>query len=471
MEQQIRFCTTSEDVHLAYSTFGQGPAFVIPPGWISNLELEWEVPQRRAFYENLAAQHTVIIYDKHGCGLSDRERHEFTLENDVRDLEVVINHLNLERFALLGISQGGPTAIAFAAKHPQNVTQLLLFGAYSRGNNLAKDEVKTALLSLVRAHWGFGSKALADLFIPGAGSDPDMVEAFSQYQRKSTTAENAARMMECSYQIDVTDHLPNIIMPTVVIHRKGDRVVPSKCGKELAASIPNASFVSLEGNVHLPHFGDVDALMRVIREFLGARTDPTSKAPPEKVAAQGFQRKLAAILSADVKGYSRLMSNDEQQTIRTLTSYRQVMTALIQRHKGHVVDATGDNLLADFGSVVDAVNAAIEIQKDLAIRNTDLPPSRKMEFRIGVNLGDVVEEEGRLYGDGINIAARIESLADGGGICISGTVYDHVKSKVELEYEFLGEQSLKNISEPVSVYRVEMDHKDTRGGQKVHKMY
>ena len=402
MEQQIRFCVTPEGVHLAYSTVGQGPPLVLPTGWISHLELEWEFPPRRAFFEKLAAHHTVTIYDKHGCGLSDRERHEFTLESDVRDLEAVINHLKLERFALLGISQGGPTAIAFAAKHPQRVSQLLLYGTFSRGDNLAKDEVKTALISLIRAHWGLGSKALSDLFIPGSSSDPNVVEAFSQFQRKSTTAENAARMMECSYQTDVTDLLPNIIMPTVVIHRQSDRVVPPRCGRELAASIPNASFVPLEGNMHLPHFGDVDALMRIIQESLGART-PTAKVSAENMAEQGLQRKLAAILSADVKGYSRLMSNDEQATIRTLTSYREVMTALIQGHNGRVVDATGDNLLAEFGSVVDAVNAAMEIQKDLTMRNVDLPPLRKMEFRIGVNLGDVVEEEGRLYGDGVNI--------------------------------------------------------------------
>jgi class 3 adenylate cyclase/pimeloyl-ACP methyl ester carboxylesterase len=471
MEQQIRFCVTTEDVHLAYSTVGQGPPLVLPPGWISHLELEWEFPPRRAFYEKLAAHHTVIIYDKHGCGLSDRERHEFTLENEVRDLEAVINHLKLERFALLGISQAGSTAIAFTAKHPQRVSQLLLYGAYSRGDNLAKDEVKSSLISLVRAHWGFGSKTLADLFIPGSGSDPDMLEAFSQLQRKSTTAENAARLLECSYQIDVTDLLPNIVTPTVVIHRQGDRVVHPRCGRELAASIPNASFVPLEGNMHLPHFGDVDALIRVIHKFLGARTIPTPKAPAEKVAEQGLQRKLAAILSADVNGYSRLMSNDEQATVETITAYRKIMTDLIHRHHGTVVDAKGDNVLAEFPSVVNAIQCAVEIQKELKVKNADLSDHRRMEFRIGVNLGDVIEKENTIYGDGVNIAARIESLAESGGICISGTVYDHVKSKVELEYEFLGEQSLKNISEQVRAYRVEMEHKDAKGGQKVHKIY
>jgi adenylate cyclase len=172
------------------------------------------------------------------------------------------------------------------------------------------------------------------------------------------------------------------------------------------------------------------------------------------MSPKGTKRKLTAILSADVKGYSHLMEDDEVDTIRTLTAYREVMTALIQKHSGRVVDAPGDNLLSEFASAVVAVNCAAEIQRELAERNAKIPETRKMEFRIGVNVGDVVEEGERIYGDGVNIAARVEGLAEGGGICISGTVYDQVKNKLGLEYEFLGEKSVKNISEPIRVYRV-----------------
>jgi TolB-like protein/class 3 adenylate cyclase/Tfp pilus assembly protein PilF len=172
------------------------------------------------------------------------------------------------------------------------------------------------------------------------------------------------------------------------------------------------------------------------------------------MTTQTTSRKLKAILSADVKEYSRLMSQDEVGTIRTLNAYKEAMSALIEQYKGRVVDAPGDNLLAEFGSVSDAVNCSAEIQRELAEQNAELPDSRKMEFRIGINLGDVVEEEGRIYGDGVNIAARVESLAEGGGICISGTVYDQIKNKLGLEYECLGEQPVKNIPEPVRVYRV-----------------
>ncbi|NOQ19594.1 MAG: tetratricopeptide repeat protein [Desulfobacterales bacterium] len=172
------------------------------------------------------------------------------------------------------------------------------------------------------------------------------------------------------------------------------------------------------------------------------------------MASQDFKRKLTAILSADVEGYSLLMRDDEEATIRTLTTYRKAIKNLIQQYRGRLVDATGDNFLSEFASVVDAVNCAVEIQRELAERNAELSENRRMQFRIGINLGDVVEEEGRIYGDGVNIAARMEGLAEGGGICISGKVYEEVKNKLGLEYEYLGEQEVKNITEPVRAYRV-----------------
>ncbi len=169
---------------------------------------------------------------------------------------------------------------------------------------------------------------------------------------------------------------------------------------------------------------------------------------------ESFKRKLTAILSADVEGYSRLMGEDEDATIRTLTTYRELMSTLIQKHRGRVVDSPGDNLLAEFNSVVDAVRCAVEIQEELRVRNAELPENRRMEFRIGINLGDVIEEGERIYGDGVNITARVEGLAEGGGICISGTVYDSIKNKLSLSYESLGEHTVKNITEPVRVYRM-----------------
>ena len=169
---------------------------------------------------------------------------------------------------------------------------------------------------------------------------------------------------------------------------------------------------------------------------------------------QDVKRKLTAILSTDVKGYSRLMAKDEAGTIQTLTAYKEVMGGIIERHHGRVVDASGDTVLAEFASVVDALQGAVEIQTALKERNDKLPIHRQMEFRIGINLGEVVEEDDKLFGDGVTIAARMQGLAEGGGICIAGTVYDHVKDKLTLRYDYLGKQTVKNIAEPLRAYRV-----------------
>jgi adenylate cyclase len=175
------------------------------------------------------------------------------------------------------------------------------------------------------------------------------------------------------------------------------------------------------------------------------------------MTTQEVKRKLAAILSADVKGYSRLMGENEVQTLKTLSAYFQIMTTLIQKHQGKVLNIAGDNLLADFESVVDAVQCGAEIQNELRTKNAGLAESRRVEFRIGINLGDVIREGDTIYGDGVNIAARLESLSEAGGICISGTAFDQVKNKLNLGYKCLGEQAVKNIAEPVRVYKVLME--------------
>jgi adenylate cyclase len=172
------------------------------------------------------------------------------------------------------------------------------------------------------------------------------------------------------------------------------------------------------------------------------------------MATGDVKRKLTAIFSADVEGYSRLMEEDELATIETLTLHKEIMRKLIRHFRGRVVDSTGDNLLAEFASVVDAVQCAVEVQQVLSAKNETLPENRRMYFRIGINLGDVVEEGNLIYGDGVNVAARVESLAEGGGISISGTAYDQLGKKLPLGYEYLGEQTVKNIEKPVRVYRI-----------------
>lgn len=178
------------------------------------------------------------------------------------------------------------------------------------------------------------------------------------------------------------------------------------------------------------------------------------------LAEQKVTRKLRAILSADVKGYSILMTDDEAYTVSKLKEYQQIMFGLIQHHSGRVVDSPGDNLLVEFESAVDAVQCAVDIQNKLKEQNTDVAENKRLEFRIGINIGDVIQDTDRIYGSGVNIAARIEGLAEPGGICISRNAYDHIKDKLNLGYEYLGDHEVKNIKDPVRVYKVLMDPKE-----------
>jgi DNA-binding response OmpR family regulator len=213
--------------------------------------------------------------------------------------------------------------------------------------------------------------------------------------------------------------------------------------------------LELGADDYLPKpFNPRELLARIKAVTRRAASQGLGGAVAERTTSQSVQRQLKAILSADVKDYSRLMSTDEMWTIHTLKDYRALIASHVRSHLGRVVDSPGDNLLAEFGSVVHAVECAVEIQRNLSSRNTTLPHEKRMEYRIGVNLGDVVIDRGKLYGDGVNIAARIEKLADPGGVAVSGTVFDEIENKLPLSCEYIGEHTVKNIQKPIRVFRI-----------------
>ena len=277
IEFKIGFCVTSDKVRIAYSTAGRGPSLVIPPGWVSHLQLSWDHPAARDYLEKGTKNHTFVTYDKQGCGLSERSRTDFSLESEIRPLETVVDHLKLKRFALFGYSQSGPVAIAYSVKHPKRVSHLILFDTYACGNALAPDEFRSSFVALVKAAWGIGSKTMADMFLPGGSASE--IEWFVRLQRESTTADMASKLLGSVFSFDVTDLLPKIKVPTLVIHRRGDKAMRFHCGRDMAAMIPKARFVPLEGNMHIPFFGDANAILRATAEFLG---DPVEVLPSKK---------------------------------------------------------------------------------------------------------------------------------------------------------------------------------------------
>jgi pimeloyl-ACP methyl ester carboxylesterase len=255
MDQQIRFCEV-DGRRIAYATAGEGPPLVLPAYWGSHLELEWTFPEFRAFISALAADRTVIRYDRLGTGLSDRVRPERPgVEAELRTLEAVIGDRG--PVSLLGISWGACVAAAYAARRP--VEALAMVGGFAHGADAAPEPLREAILATVRAHWGTGSRLLSDVWVPGAGTATR--DDFAALQRAAADAETAAAMLEAIYATDVRGVLADIDAPTLVIHRRDDKAIPFEMGRDLAARIPGARLIALDGEIHLPWLGDRESVL------------------------------------------------------------------------------------------------------------------------------------------------------------------------------------------------------------------
>jgi pimeloyl-ACP methyl ester carboxylesterase/DNA-binding CsgD family transcriptional regulator len=286
MEQEIRFCRTTDGSNIAYATVGQGPPLVKVANWLSHLEFEWQSPVWRHWLRELAAQHQLIRYDERGCGLSDWDVTAFSLDAWLADLEAVVAAAGLERFPLFGLSRGGPVAVAYAARHPQQVSALVLYGAYARGwqhreISAAKQKELEVLYDLIRVGWGQSNPAFrqvfTSLFMPDANAE--QVRWFNDLQRISTSPENAVKMRAASGAVDVRELATQLKTPTLVLHARGDAMVPFNEGRLLATLIPGARFVSLESNNHIL-LEDEPAwslFVREVRGFLGLEGEPAAQ--------------------------------------------------------------------------------------------------------------------------------------------------------------------------------------------------
>ena len=265
--RHVRFCTAPTGTRIAYASAGRGPALLVPAAWISHLELLWQDPAYRAFFAPLAAARTVVQYDRPGCGLSESWPAPQDLDTDLTVLQAVVDQLDLQRFDLLGISLGAPASIAYAARFPERVDRLILYGGYADGRQIASPEVRAAMLDLIRAHWGLGSTVLADIFLPEGTTESKAL--FARLQREAASDRSAVDALAQCYEIDVSELLPQVAVPTLVLHRRDDRAIPYRAGRDLAAQIPGARLVSLPGRSHFPYVGDAAAVVRAILEFLG----------------------------------------------------------------------------------------------------------------------------------------------------------------------------------------------------------
>jgi pimeloyl-ACP methyl ester carboxylesterase len=273
----VRFFRDRGGHRVAYSEQGQGPRLVLPAWWVSHLERDADNPAYRRFFDALAAHFRVVRYDRLGVGLSDRVPRPFTLDTELEHLGALVEHLAADRVHLFGLSCGGPTALAFATRHPARVDKMVLYGSYLEGRKLSPDKVKHALVALVRAHWGLGSRTLTDIFYPGA--DAAVQRAFRTLQREASDAETAARLLELTYALDASPFVAQVTASVLVLHRRDDRAIAYPHGRELAARLSGARFVTLDGSIHMPWEGDAQPIVDAVVAFAGEGGRPRKPSP------------------------------------------------------------------------------------------------------------------------------------------------------------------------------------------------
>jgi class 3 adenylate cyclase/pimeloyl-ACP methyl ester carboxylesterase len=443
MEQQIRFCTTSDGVRIAYATVGQGPPLVVAHGWVSHLQWEWSYPDARAFWEGLAQGRVLVRYDKRGTGLSDWDAQDLSVEGQGRDLQAVVDTLGLERFALMGISEGGPTAIIYTARHPERVSHLILYGCWHRWPLGPK--VVEPLLALVRAQWGLGAAAFSAVFVPSG--DPAKAAAFTEFQRVAARGETAARWLETFVDVDTTSLLKDIQVPTLVVHRRRDRAVPFRAGREMAALIPGARLEQLEGDIHIPFWGDSKAILDAINGFL---REGKAKAEVEALAAAPGAP--LTILFTDVEGSTALTQRlGDARAREVLREHERIVREALQSHGGSEIKAMGDGFMASFSSATGALECAIAIQRAFAEHNESA--GEPIRVRIGLNAGEPIAEEKDLFGTAVQLAARVCAQAQPGQILAADVVQQLAAGK-GVTFVDKGEAPLKGFEKPVRLHEV-----------------
>ncbi len=280
---------------------GDGPPLVTPAWWVSHVELDWGDQAFRRLWESVGEGYTLVRYDRLGVGMSDREvrAEDLTLDGEVAVLRAVLDELAFEKVDLVGGSSGSCAAIAFAARFPGRVNRLLLYGAYADGSAITSPEVQQAIVATVRSHWGLASRMLADIFLGDADSVEQ--ERLARYQRAAASPQTAAALLELIYRRDVRAEMEQVRAPTLVVHRRGDRAIPYRLGRELAAAIPSATLIPLDGNAHFPWAGDTTSVARALRSVLAPEAPARGGAQPAAVLLSGREREVLSLVASGLR--------------------------------------------------------------------------------------------------------------------------------------------------------------------------
>ena len=446
---RIQYARRSDGVRTAYAVMGSGPVLVLPPGGITHME--WYLTDTDAheqFCDRLAAHRTLVLYDRHGCGLSDRNRTDFSGEDDMLDMEAVIDEIGADTLDLFGISWGGSPALTYAARHPEKVNRMVLYGTGSQGRvkpsreHQATVDARTALLL---NDFEMYLKMQATMFYP-SGTDPETFQSLTRMLRDSSTPEMAGALEGGTFYTQ--DLLSDVHTPTLVVHRRGDLCARFEWGQYLARRLANAEFLPLDGDAHLPWADDADSVLGPTIEFLtGAKEAPPVPAASEPKVASGG---TAIILFADIVESTPLTEAIGDDAFRgKARTLDETLRAIIKDSDGTPVEGKllGDGVLAVFTSAKGAIKAAMRFGK--------AAESVELGLHLGIHAGDVIREEGNVFGGAVNIAARISGESEAGEVLVSDTVRGLARTSAGVSFEDRGERQLKGVGDPVRVWRVQ----------------
>jgi class 3 adenylate cyclase len=444
MQQDVRFCRTSDGIRIAYAVTGSGYPLVWIPGWVSHLELDWEWEATRASFERLSRDFMLVRFDKRGTGLSQRGVTDYSPQARCRDVEAVVASAGLERVALCGISEGCIAAMQFASDHPDQVSHLVLQGVAAP--NPQTQQLLSGVVSVIKAEWGLGSTFMSDVFLPPDAS-AELRAGFVRYQREGATAEDAAAMMAANIapRSDGAQMLARITSQTLLINGRSDNVAPPEAGRRLAARM-GARYMSRDG-AHIANEEQRAVCEAAIVDFvLGRHAD---EAKPSAAAVQAPKTGApVTILFTDMESSTattqRLGDAAAQDLVR---AHNTVVRDALKQHEGNEIKHTGDGIMASFAAASNAVECAMAIQRGLAER-TDTP-----RVRIGINAGEPVAEEDDLFGTAVQLAARVCAHAAPGQIVASNVVRELTAGKKFL-FADIGDIELRGFEDPVRLYEL-----------------
>jgi class 3 adenylate cyclase len=453
MEPRIQYAKTADGVSIALWTLGEGIPFVVMPALgTSHIQLEWQVPEWRLWYERLAEKRKLIRYDHRGAGLSDREATDFSLDAHLRDLEAVVDRLGLMRFVLLGPQHAGPVAITYAARHPERLSHLILWCAYARASDFVRSSPRLQAVRALRdKDWEVYTETVAHVAFGWSAGEES--RRFAAFMRECITPDVWRVAIAATEEFDVTPLLPHVQSPTLVMHRRQVAYPVVDLGRDLATRIPDARLVVLEGTTIAPWEG-MELFLDAVDDFLGEGAPAAAGG-----AAPGAFR---TVLFTDVEGSTALTQRlGDAKARQVLREHERITREALKAHGGTEVKTMGDGFMACFTSATRALECAIAMQRAFADHNEALLRQAQDEHtepvevrvRIGLNAGEPIAEDEDLFGTAVILAARIAAKAEGGEIVVSDTVRGLVAGKGFL-FSDQGDVVLRGFEDPVRLYEV-----------------